>query len=501
MKRCMHPALTGASARRAQELPARPNIILIMPDQWRGDCLGLYQNAHPVITPHLNQLAAEGVMFTQAYADCPICMPQRVTLLTGKTGSQMRCLANFPQVECKPVFDENITLPARLRDEAGYQTKGIGKMHFCPERAMYGFDEISLHPNDYLKWLAAQGFDGGYRGHGLGGNDVVPATASVPDWAYHTTWAVQESVAFIEQRDSSKPFFLYLAFEAPHPPFDPPEPYDRMYDNIPVSDPLQGDWVGGKNDPPQFRINRLSNKWDYLNPATIRESRRRYYGMMTQIDYHLGHLFGALRQRGLHRNTVVVFTSDHGESLGDHGLFAKLNFLQSAARVPLLMSIPGLHPFKAERFSAPVLTADICPTLLELAGLEPDPKAEGQSLLTLMDDPEAFDNRVIVGEVRYGCAMALDAEWKYIYYAEGGCEQLFNIQTDSNDMLNRIDDPDQEPVVERLKAQLITHLEKNNSDIVENGKLVVRDKPVDESACRITSPAALRGPMRTGDGY
>jgi len=115
----------------------QPNILYIVADQWRGDCLGLYKNAHPVMTPHLNQLAAEGVNFTRAYADCPICMPQRVTMLTGRTGSQLRCLNNFGERN-QPAFDHGATLPARLAREACYQTKAIGKMHFAPARSRYG---------------------------------------------------------------------------------------------------------------------------------------------------------------------------------------------------------------------------------------------------------------------------------------------------------------------------------------------------------------------------
>lgn len=107
----------------------KPNLLYIVADQWRGDCLGLYGNAHPVMTPHLNQLASEGVNFTRAYAGCPICMPQRVTMLTGQTGSQLRCLGNFGR-NGMPVFDRSMTLPARLAREAGYQTKAVGKMHF-----------------------------------------------------------------------------------------------------------------------------------------------------------------------------------------------------------------------------------------------------------------------------------------------------------------------------------------------------------------------------------
>ncbi len=241
-------------------------------------------------------------------------MPQRVTMLTGKTGSQMRCISNFGP-DNQPDFNRSMTLPARLAREAGYQSKAIGKMHFMPHRSRYGFEHVALHPDDYLWWLEDHGYGGAFRGHGLGGNEVYPAVAVTPDKYYHTTWSIDESIRFFDQRDPETPFFLYLVFEAPHSPFDPPEPYDRMYDNFSIPDPVQGDWVESQY-PASYQRRRVTSKLDQLTPEVIRETRRRYYGQISQIDYHLGRLFGALRIRGIDRNTAIVFTSDHGECLG-----------------------------------------------------------------------------------------------------------------------------------------------------------------------------------------
>ena len=134
------------------------------------------------MTPHVNQLAAEGTRFTQSYADCPVCMPQRVTMLTGKTGSNFGKPFNF---QGRSPIDPLTSLPARLTREGGYQTKAIGKMHFVPDRARMGFEHVTLHPNDYINWLEESPYAGMYRGHGLGGNEVYPdhcahATALYP---------------------------------------------------------------------------------------------------------------------------------------------------------------------------------------------------------------------------------------------------------------------------------------------------------------------------------
>ena len=137
----------------------KPNIVYIVLDQWRGDCLGIADSAHPVMTPHFDQIAYEGAWFERAYADCPICMPQRATMLTGFTASQQGMPYNNMSGPRTAIAQEH-SLPFRLTREAGYQTKAVGKMHFYPERARFGFEDISLHPNDYVNFLEEQGYGG-----------------------------------------------------------------------------------------------------------------------------------------------------------------------------------------------------------------------------------------------------------------------------------------------------------------------------------------------------
>ncbi len=477
----------------------KPNIVYIVADQWRGDCLGLYGNRHPVMTPHINQLASEGVLFSQAYADCPICMPQRVTELTGYTGSQLRCLSNFNE-RTAPEFDKQATLPARLAREAGYQTKAVGKMHFAPARSRYGFEHVTLHPDDYLWYLEDKGLGGTFRGHGLGGNEVYPATAVTPEEHYHTSWTIEQAVNFLDRRDPECPFMLYVVFEAPHSPFDPPAPYDRMYDNFTIPEPVRGDWMQGAR-PPMFDIGPAAGKWDHLTSEVIRETRRRYYGQISQIDYRLGRLFGTLKSRGLDDNTVIVFTADHGENLGDHDQFGKFCFLQSSARVPLVLRLPKGHPGHGKPIerTAPVCTADICPTLMELAGLEPDGRAEGVSLLPRVEDEAAGQDRTIFGETPTS-AMAVRGTMKYIYYRQGGHQQLFDTLADPDDLHNLVDRPEHSGECERLRGELTEYLAGNGSDMVEGGKLVRSEAP-DPASLRGRNGTACRGPMRGGMGY
>lgn len=479
----------------------KPNIVLITADQWRGDCLGCAGGRHPVMTPHLNQIAAEGVRFAQAYADCPVCMPQRATLLTGQVASRFGMPHNF---SVRTPVDRETSLPARLTREGGYQTVAIGKMHFSPDRARLGFDHVFLHPNDYVIWLEDTPYAGMYRGHGLGGNEVYPAVAPTPERFTHTHWIVDQAIRFLVQRDPEVPFFLWIVFESPHSPFDPPAPYDRMYDNFSIPDPVYGDWAEGPDYPPDFAARRLTGKYDQLSLEMLRETRRRYYGQVSYIDYQLGRFFGELRSRGMYEDTAILFDADHGEHLGDHGIFGKTTFLRGSGDVPLVMRLPGWVPLAhpALEIDMPVLTVDLYPTILELAGLRARGEIDGMSLLSWIQQGNG-EERIICGEYgrESGTAFATDGRLKYVYYAHGGIEHLFDVANDPDDLHNLSHSAEHEQHVERLKTALIDYLKGFARPLVEDGQLVVFDADLDEYALRGRNPCAWRGPMRYGQGY
>jgi arylsulfatase len=480
----------------------RPNIVVITADQWRGDCMGSRGGRHPVMTPHVDQLAAEGANFTQAYADCPVCMPQRVTMLTGQVASHFGLPGNF---NVRSPIDPQSSLPAQLSGRAGYQTKAIGKMHFMPGRARMGFEHITLHPNDYVNFLEETPYAGMYRGHGLGGNEVYPAVAPMPQRFTHTVWIVDQAIRFLGQRDPENPFFLWIVFESPHSPFDPPQPYDRMYDNFTIPEPIQGDWVNTPDDPAYFRAKRLVGKWGQLSEELIAESRRRYYGLISHIDYELGRFLGELRSKGLYDDTAIIFNADHGEHLGDHGLFGKTTFLTGSGDVPFVIRLPASHAMAEPtlEFDNPILTADLYPTVLELAGLEPNPECDGISLLPALASGE-MPERTICGECSHGddtTAFATDGRHKLIYYFRGGVEQLFDVDKDRENLHNLAHLPDYEEAKDGLKATLLTYLSGFDRPLVADGGFAIGDADLDEKQLRANNPWAWRGPMRWGQGY
>jgi arylsulfatase A-like enzyme len=237
----------------------------------------------------------------------------------------------------------------------------------------------------------------------------------------------------------------------------------------------------------------------------LRESRRRYYGQVSYIDYQLGRFLGELKTRGMYDDTAIIFDADHGEHLGDHGIFGKTTFLRGSGDVPLLMRLPEWVPLAhpALQIDAPVLTADLYPTILDLAGLSSEQSGvDGRSLLPWLEAGTG-ESRVICGEHGrdYGTAFATDGRFKYIYYAQGGIEHLFDVINDPDDLQNLAHRRELEKDRMRLKGTLIDHLERFDRPLVQDGQLVEIDADLDEHALRGRNPCAWRGPMRYGQGY
>ncbi|MEK3883750.1 sulfatase-like hydrolase/transferase [Paenibacillus sp. PL2-23] len=483
----------------------KPNILFITTDQQRADCLSIARSEHPVMTPHLDQLADEGVRFTRAYSDCPLCIPSRTTIMTGRTAYAHGVDTNgeFPIPEEK----EN-TLPGRLTS-AGYQTHAAGKMHFYPPRNRNGFERMRLLPEDYVNMLEGAGYGGMYRGHGLGGNEVHPTFSAVPTEYTSTHWTVSESIDFLRQRDEGNPFFMWTSFEAPHPPFDPPERFVRLYDGVDIPDPIAGDWTGAEA-PEWVRHRRLSRKLDRLSEDVVRAARKHYYAMITHIDYELGRLFGELKGQGLWDNTIIIFTSDHGEMLGDHGLFHKSCFYEQSARVPLILKPASSTPLPLGAGSVcdkPVLLADLYPTLTELAGCSKPgdrDEREGRSLIASMNGDELVADRVLAGYIQDegGLYMVTDGKWKYVYYAQDQREQLFHVEEDAGEL------KDLWPAAAAAKDERLVSYRRILADTfashgitMENGELKADQaarKEWTEERIRQNNPFAWRGPIRYG---
>ena len=415
-------------------MPHQPNILLITTDQQRYDSCGPQAPAF-MRTPHFDHLAREGVTFSAAYSDCPVCVPARVAIMTGKSVLSHRHSSNG---ETLPTLGGAKTLPIYLR-ELGYQTAAIGKMHFGPQRARHGFEEMIL-PEDYYRHMQRSGSPLQPMRHGLGQNELYAGMATVPESMTLTSWITDQCLEYIrERRDPTMPFFLWCSFSKPHPPLDPPEPYYSMYRNCDIPAPVFGDWCEGERCPEAFR--RFREEWsiDLITPEVIREARAAYYGLITQIDYNMGRIFGALQDVNLFSETMIIYTSDHGEYLGDHHAGSKVFFHEPSAHIPFVLRMPKSWERRGHgaTVTTPVTLADILPTAMAAAGGTPPPGIDGLNLLALArgETPTARYIEGLAGDPDAPTFLAItDGRWKYIWYSEGGTEQLFDLQTDPREL-------------------------------------------------------------------
>lgn len=417
----------------------RPNIILILTDQQRGDCLGI--EGHPVLqTPNLDWIARTGTRFRRGYAECPSCIPARRSLMSG-TAPAANGLVGFQSAEWNPAH----TLAGEL-SKAGYQTEMIGKLHLRPPRKRFGFDHIQLanstrgEHNDYVEWLEKQHgrteIDPGMA-HGLSSNGWVGRPHHLPEEQMHTFWCIDRAMAFLNKRDPSAPFFLNISFIDPHPPFTPPRFYYDRYIGRDLPDPVVGDWAP-RFDGPQKGFNPNAEKI-CLHEYDLRCARAAYYGMINFIDDQIGRLYQFARK--VLDDCLIVFTSDHGEMLSDHNLFRKTWPYEASARVPFIIRAPRSWGLPGEVVcDSPVGLQDIMPTLLDAAGLEVPDSCTGKSLLPILRG-EADRVRDLLHGEHSGCYAynqgnhyITDGRYKYIWYTQTGAEHLFDLNDDPDEM-------------------------------------------------------------------
>ena len=360
----------------------RPNILLIMTDQHRGDCLGADGNS-VILTPNLDRLAAAGVRFTNAYSSTPTCTPARAALLTGQSPWSHGMLGYGKVAEHYPA-----EMPQLLRD-AGYSTTGIGKMHFTPQRALHGFERTILDESgreespgfrsDYRSWLFSESPGANPEPTGISWNGYAAKPWPLAERLHPTAWTAETAIHFLRDYDARQPFFLHVGFERPHSPYDPPARWWNRYGEAKLPTPRAGKWADKLRpfdaaDP---------NIWHGdPGPILTHAARQGYYGSVSFADEQIGRIVDALDRHGQLANTAILFTADHGDMLGDQYLWRKGYAYQPAARIPMLLHWPAAIG-TARVIDRPVEIRDILPTFLEAAGAPTPPSVEGRSLLAL----------------------------------------------------------------------------------------------------------------------
>jgi len=450
----------------------RPNFVLLFPDQWRGDCLGSL--GHVVETPHLDELAADGVTFTAAYSPCPSCIATRAVLATGLTPSSAGRMGYRDGVPWR----YRRTLMHRLAD-AGYQTLCSGKTHFYPQRLMLGFQRMRLYDvqkldpwfeDDYHPWLF--GRTGGAvldtcRTHSSNAWVARPWTH---DEALHPNcWTADAALELLRRRDPTRPFFLQVGFHRPHPPLDPPLHVFERYLPRPLPPVPVGGWAG-EFDAPVTRTDASAGR---LPDHLLDRARRAYYAQITHLDSQIGRIVWFLRKRGLMENTYVLFASDHGEQLGDHHLFRKVTPFEGSAKVPFIVRPPpSAGGPRGDRCAAPVTHADIMPTLLELAGLPAD-GVEGRGVGPFLRGEQPPWRDYVHGEHTaggVGWQFVTDGREKFIWDSAGGREWFFSLTEDPQERVDLAADASSAERVALWRDRLARALAGRGADGLTDGE-------------------------------
>jgi arylsulfatase A-like enzyme len=466
------------------QAPSRPNVLLILTDQWRADCLGF--DNHPLVkTPHIDELFLDGIHFRQAYSACPTCIPARACLWTGRGARSLGLVGydhGFP-------WDFSDTLAGTLAT-AGYHTQLVGKMHASPSRSLVGFHNVVLHDgtlgyhrrapldytqfDDYSAWLRERlGPDADLRDTGLGVNSWVVNTWPYEERYHPTNWAATQSIEFLKRRDPTRPFFLTASFVRPHPPFDPPAHHLERYLNRDQPAVPVGDWVPDPGDEPRKGL-RASFGRGKVDGEQLARARAAYYALITHVDHQINRILLSLADHGVLKNTLILFASDHGELLGDHHLWAKAMPFDGSARIPLVVRPPlTMDVPRARQVDSVVELRDLYPTICDICGVEVPAAVQGRSLLPLIEQRADKVRDHLHGEHFFGVESnqwITDGRYKYVWFSQTGNELLFNLENDPRELTNLIaDEPDQ---LARLRRLLIEELHDAPEGFVRNGKLV-----------------------------
>lgn len=471
-----------------------PNILLITADQWRGECLSAL--GHPTVeTPHIDALAADGVLFRNHFAQCAPCGPSRASLYGGMYMMNHRSVRNGVPLDARFT---NIALEAR---KAGYDPSLIGYTDTSVDPREYhpddpilttyasvlpGFKQVVLGSENFnnrsawTRFLAARGYEfdaeaedvrkpvKDYPGAAERGPTFAPSFYTAED--SDTAFIVNNAISFVESRDA-KPWFLHLSIERPHPPFIAPEPYNALYhpDDVPdfrrapspEEESLQHPYVAYML---RQHLGRESlDPASHLNSETVmRQLRATYYGLMAEVDHHLGRLFARLKELGQYDDCLIVFTSDHGEQLWDHWLLGKEHYFDQSFHIPLIVRAPGgdMDGARGRVVEAFTENVDVMPTILDTLGRNIPLQCDGASLSEFLrgGDPGGWrqeahwelDFRDIVNgrpEAEMGirldeCSLSVvrDAEYKYVHFAALP-PILYDLKKDPDELHNVAEDP------------------------------------------------------------
>lgn len=475
-----------------------PNILFIFSDQHRHDVMGCA--GHPtVVTPNLDALAARGVRFTKAWCQSPICQPSRASLITGQHPYDLGVFYNDAASathastdldEAGEISPDWPTFMKQLQ-AVGYETASIGKTHYhgIPTREEvvaaggsidfrrydalvrgFGWDHVveeydkyvhsaRAYRTPYADYLDGLGLGDAYRDQIRGVFRLTPShwrgeTSVVPQEHDLTSFLADRAVDWLQQRDTGKPFLLKLAFVQPHVPLIDDPDWAAHYADADIDVPdltppeaVNGEWAH------YLGLLAGHSQRETMTAGFVREGIRHYLGMVSLIDQKIGSVLDTLAATGELDNTWVIYSCDHGEMLGTHGLWAKMNFYQGSAQVPLIVVPP--RPMQGRTDGSVVELTDIAATIAEIAGAEPPAGCRGASLVPHVLDTARIGREIAYARIQSYAAMRTD-RFRFTMEMKSGvpCE-LFDMDEDPDETVNLVNDPQRAALVSDMKGALI----------------------------------------------
>lgn len=432
---------------------AKPNVLVFMADQMTPLSLPFY--GHPVTrAPHMSQVAAEGVVFESAYCNFPLCAPSRYAFMSGRLPSRIGAYDNAAE------FSAEIPTFAHALRSSGYRTILSGKMHFCGADQMHGFEErltTDIYPSDFNwtpDWDAPDECKEWY--HNM--SSVLDAGPCVRtnqlDYDDEVVFAAERKIYEMVRDRDERPFFLVVSMTHPHDPFAIPMDYWSRYSDDEIDMP-RNVLSFEEADPHSRRVRGISETDKTPpTPGQVRAARHAYYGAISYVDDQFGRIRRALKATGIADDTIIVILSDHGEMLGERGLWFKMTFFEGSLRIPLVIHAPSR--FAPGRVAASVSSMDLFPTFLDLSGAPPPPTPiEGRSLLPHLEGREGHDE-VLAEYLAEGAlgpiVMIRRGRHKYIR-SFSDPEQLFDLVADPDELDNLVGEASASDVLEAMRRE------------------------------------------------
>lgn len=429
-----------------------PNILFITTDHLRYDTLG-YTGDDVIQTPAIDRLASESMRMNNCFVQNPVCAPSRATFMTGRYPKNHGVRWNGSRLS-----ENEVTMIEHFKSH-GYKTACVGKHHIGQEKFLKNLDHLEAsgirrgwneradgdytvhHPNPFEQYVRDRGYEYA-TGYALPGfRDKLGAVPSdLPEDCHIDAYVGMKSIEYLESLEGDDPFFLWAGFYGPHHPYVPSGRFATMYDpdQLPPFENA-GDDLAKK--PVEYRLYFQAEEHKFkgfpeASDETFRDMKAAYYGMVSQIDWQVGLLLDTLKAKGLSENTVVVFLSDHGEFLGDHGIPAKAPFLLDCMlHVPCLVKVPGQV---AKDCDALVESIDLFPTLSSLAGCMAPECVQGRDMKPVWEGADEGRDCIFAEAVDKRCIRTRN--WKYIYYPGKTYGELYNVAKDPHEFNNLYDE-------------------------------------------------------------